>query len=135
MQRWIQRAGWSAGIAATLWACDGSGGATKLKDPKEKAAALWETRCAACHGPQGLGDGSAVPGIRIRPPDMSHPAWQAAWDDARIKRIILLGGPAEERSHVMSPNPDLAEEPAVVEELVQIIRRLPSGATPPAPGR
>jgi hypothetical protein len=119
--------------ALILASCDGSGGATRMTDPAAKAQTLWDARCAACHGPQGRGDGSAVPGIRIKPPDLTHPAWQDAWSDERIARIILLGGPAEQRSHVMSPNPDLADEPEVVAELIQIIRRLPERAAAPAP--
>ena len=105
-------------------ACDGSGGAKRLEDPKARAATLWEHRCAACHGPTGKGDGPSVPGIRIVPPDMSLPAWQRAWSDERIANIIVNGGPAEGRSHVMSPNPDLAADPEGVAELVKVVRGL-----------
>lgn len=123
-----RREAWMALAMLSLWwglaACDGSGNAHNITDPKLKAATLWEHRCAACHGLEGEGDGPSVPGIRIQPVDLTHPAWQAAWDDTRIKRVILEGGPAEGRSHVMSPNPDLADDPATVNELVKLIRTL-----------
>ncbi|MEO1267464.1 MAG: c-type cytochrome [Myxococcota bacterium] len=119
--------GWMAVavLGVALLGCDGSGGATRVADdPKLKAQLLWDNRCAACHGAEGHGNGPAVPGLRAQPRDLTHPMWHKSVTDERIHTVILEGGPAVGLSHVMSPNPDLEDDPATVAELVQLVRSL-----------
>jgi len=115
-----------------LLGCDGSGGATKVKSPTIKAQLLWDNRCAACHGLTGRGDGEATPGLRSprKPRDLTNPDWQSGVDDDRIRKVIVEGGPAVGLSHVMSPNPDLIDDPKTVDELVKLVRRLGGASMP-----
>ena len=124
--------GASAVVPLLIWTCfavlglgcDGSGGATKVQDPQLKAKLIWENRCGACHGVEGRGDGEAVPGLRAVPRNLTNIAWQDSVSDERIYKVIVEGGPSINLSHVMSPNPDLANDPKTVNELVKIVRGL-----------
>jgi len=89
--------------------------------PAARARFIYESNCATCHGPQGAGDG--ISGGGLNPPrSFRDREWQAEVDDARIARVMVEGGEAVGLSPLMPPNPDLADEPAVVEELVKIVR-------------
>ncbi len=91
--------------------------------PAERAEHVWSNRCAACHGVNGTGDGPAARGIRAHPRDFTSRGWQEAATNARIRKVIVEGGASIGLSHVMSKNPDLAEHPEVVDELIKIVRR------------
>ena len=101
--------------------------------PAAKAAAreLWTTRCANCHGPDGRGDGPSGR-VLLKPPRDFHDAtWQAGVTDDHLRRTIVEGGHSVGLSRDMAANADLAHRPAVVDELVQIVRSHRRG--PPAP--
>lgn len=54
------------------------------------AAALWEMRCASCHGVRGRGDGpNKPPGAQL--PDMTAPSYRSAHSDAELHAIIKQG--------------------------------------------
>lgn len=120
--------GWCALGLACVWGvgCDGSGGAMKAQTPQARAKLLWEHRCAACHGMTGRGDGEAAPGLLMEavPRDLSDAQWQAGVADGYVAKVIVEGGASVGLSHVMSPNPDLAEDAETVAELVKIVRGL-----------
>lgn len=111
--------------------CDGSGGAMKAQTPEARAKLLWEHRCAACHGMTGKGDGEAAPGLLMEavPRDLTDPQWQKGVADAYLARVIVKGGASVGLSHVMSPNPDLEDDPKAVAELVKIVRGLKAKET------
>lgn len=50
----------------------------------ERGGKLFQTHCAACHGPRGRGDGPAAAALTPRPPDLAvmgwrHPPGDLAW--------------------------------------------------------
>jgi mono/diheme cytochrome c family protein len=97
-----------------------------LITPEAKAAAeqIFSTRCAACHGPQGKGDGAASAGLDPKPRDFTDPSWQEGVTDEHLEKIVTYGGAAVGKSPAMPPNPDLQAKPAVVAGLRAHIRAL-----------
>ena len=75
-----------------------------------------------CHGSGGKGDGPTAATLNPRPRDLSSKDWQKSMSDGQIRTVILQGGVGLGKSPLMPPNPDLADKPAVVEELVKIVR-------------
>lgn len=88
------------------------------------AATLFADRCAACHGPAGLGDGPAAAALQPRPRSLADKAWQASVTDAHIASAIIGGGAAVGLSPLMPPQGDLAAQPEVVAALVRHVRTL-----------
>lgn len=76
-----------------------------------------------CHGVDGKGDGPTAATLNPKPRDLSNKEWQKSMSDGQIRTIILRGGAGVGKSPLMPANPDLADKPAVVEELVKIVRR------------
>jgi hypothetical protein len=83
---------------------------------------VFNNRCAMCHGREGRGDGVSAGALTTKPRDYSDPKWQASVTDDAIKQIIVQGGKALGKSESMQPNADLANQPAVLDGLVAIIR-------------
>jgi cytochrome c len=88
------------------------------------AAEIFESRCVACHGAEGRGDGPASSNLNPKPLNFHNSRWQKSIDDATIARAIVFGGQAVGVSAEMAPNPDLESEPAVVAALVEHVRKL-----------
>jgi hypothetical protein len=80
------------------------------------------TRCAACHGASGRGDGAAAAGLTPRPRDFSDPAWRTTRTDLELAAIIRDGGLAHRLSPAMPAHADLA--PADIDALVRCVRTL-----------
>lgn len=95
-------------------------GATARKEAMTK----WDTLCAACHGRRGDGDGLAGAALNPKPRALSDAWWQRSVDDARLRAVIVGGGPAVGLNAAMPPNPDLKRKPHVVQALVEHIRSL-----------
>ncbi len=89
-----------------------------------EAQQIFATRCAACHGPQGRGDGPASGGLTPRPANFTDRAWQGRVTDPHVEQIIQYGGAAVGRSPAMPSNPDLTSKPEVVAALRAHIREL-----------
>lgn len=87
-----------------------------------EAREVFNTRCTACHGSSGKGDGMAAAALNPKPRDMTDGAWQKSVTDDHVKKVIVEGGAAVGKSPLMAANPDLKDKPAVVEELVKIVR-------------
>ncbi|MBX5482909.1 MAG: cytochrome c [Myxococcaceae bacterium] len=101
-------------VTALLSACqdgdDGGSSGTDASGPAIQRAAgavLYANRCAACHGSEGRGDGTAGKGLTPSPRNFRDPAWQAQVTDQRIETVIRYGGAAAGLSPVMPPGPDL----------------------------
>jgi mono/diheme cytochrome c family protein len=92
----------------------------------EEAAAIFDSRCFTCHGPEGAGDGPASAGLTPPPRNFQDAEWQASVTDEYIGKIIRYGGAAVGRSPAMPGNPDLNGKPEVVAALVVRIRSLAS---------
>ncbi len=93
-------------------------------EARAQAADIFETRCVACHGAEGHGDGPAAANLKPRPRDFHNVKWQKSISDATIARAIVSGGQAVGVSSEMAANPDLEDEPAVVAALVEHVRAL-----------
>jgi mono/diheme cytochrome c family protein len=93
-------------------------------EARAQAADIFESRCVACHGLDGHGDGPAAANLNPRPRDFHDPKWQKSIDDTTIARAIVSGGQAVGVSVEMAANPDLEDEPAVVAALVEHVRGL-----------
>jgi cytochrome c553 len=87
-----------------------------------RAQQIWRERCTECHGASGRGDGPGAAKLDARPKDFSDREWQDREEDDELADVIVSGGRAHGYSAEMPPNPDLAGEPEVVQELVRIIR-------------
>lgn len=121
----------AAGAAAwvlVLVGCEPKG-QVRPGDPELVRAAqqIFATRCANCHGPRGRGDGPAGRGLWPPPRDFGDAAWQASVDDARLRAVIVGGGAAAGLSTQMQANPDLADSPVLVGELIRIVRACSNG--------
>ena len=116
-------------------------GAPAAKEPAAPAAAapaqasaaaaaeaeqIFQTRCVACHGPKGAGDGPASKGLTPPPRNFQDPQWQASVTDAHIEQIVQYGGAAVGKSAAMPANPDLMSKPEVVTALRAYVRGLAS---------
>jgi len=89
---------------------------------RERAAALFAERCAACHGPEGRGDGPGAAAMDPKPRNYHDPEWQQSVTDEEIEQAIVYGGAAVGKSPLMVGNPDLAGQPEVVTALREIVR-------------
>ena len=87
-----------------------------------EAQNLYGTVCATCHGPGGRGDGPAAANLNPKPRDYTDKAWQASVGDAEIRKTILEGGLAVGKSPIMPAQPQLADKPEVLEEMIKIVR-------------
>ncbi len=100
----------------------GSPAAEVTADARQEAQQIFSTRCAACHGAQGYGDGPGAAGLDPKPRNYHDTAWQDSVTDAEIESVIVYGGAAAGRSPMMVGNPDLGAKPDVVAALREIIR-------------
>jgi mono/diheme cytochrome c family protein len=89
---------------------------------QQEAQAMFDKRCAVCHGAGGAGDGPSADSFQPRPGNYTDPAWQASITDDQIKEIILKGGANLGKSPAMPSNTLLRERPEVLDGLVKIIR-------------
>ena len=90
--------------------------------PDAEAKQIAESRCAMCHGKTGKGDGPNGVTLSPKPQDLTTKEWQKSVSDAQVRSVILKGGGAIGKSPLMPGNPDLESKPAVVDELVKIVR-------------
>jgi cytochrome c553 len=91
-------------------------------DEPSQAQLMFQTVCATCHGMDGTGKGPAAETLNPKPRNYTDPAWQASVTDAQLKETILKGGQGVGKSPMMPGQPQLADHPEVLDELVQIIR-------------
>lgn len=91
-------------------------------DPAAEARNVFSTRCAACHGPEGKGDGAGAAALDPKPRAFADGAWQDSVDDAYLRKVIVEGGAAVQKSVAMPGNPDLNAKQDVLAELVKHIR-------------
>lgn len=87
-----------------------------------QAELMFGTVCATCHGADGSGNGPAAQALTVKPRNYTDAHWQASVTDDQIKEIILKGGAGVGKSPSMPPNPQLQDQPEVLNGLVQMIR-------------
>ena len=87
-----------------------------------QAEQMFATVCATCHGMDGSGRGPAAEALNPKPRDYTDPAWQASITDDQLKETILKGGQGVGKSPMMPGQPQLKDQPEVLDGLVRIIR-------------
>jgi mono/diheme cytochrome c family protein len=97
-----------------------AGGGAQLDSVQAKD--VFNSRCAACHGPNGDGNGPASAALNPKPRNYHDKEWQKKVTDEDIRKTITYGGAAVGKSPVMPASPDLDSKPEVVEGLLQIVR-------------
>lgn len=107
-------------------ACGGGAAKKSNADPAVVAEAkqVWETRCVTCHGPQGLGNGVNAKMLKTKPRSFRDADWQKETTDDRIRLVMIEGGGAAGLSTDMAANLDLKDKPAVVDELLAMVRSM-----------
>lgn len=100
-----------------------STGAAAANIDAKAAKEIFDTRCSACHGTNGKGDGPGAAALTPKPRDYTDKSWQKSVTDDQLKKVIVLGGAAVGKSAIMPASPDLDSKPEVVEGLVQLIRK------------
>ena len=126
---------WAAAVAwvGVLAACSTRDSGTRESTPvtstpktsveaRQQAQQMFSTRCAACHGPEGRGNGPAAVSLKPPPRNYHDPVWQASVTDDEIEKAIVYGGAAVGRSPAMVGNPDLGGKPEVVAALREMVR-------------
>ena len=104
--------------AANEQATVAGGGAIDSAQAKQ----IFDSRCAACHGPDGRGNGPGAAALNPKPRNYHDQEWQSKVTDDEIRKAIVYGGAAVGKSPAMVSNPDLDSKPAVVEGLLHIVR-------------
>ncbi|MBK7049138.1 MAG: c-type cytochrome [bacterium] len=89
---------------------------------RKEAHEMFNTRCAACHGQFGRGDGPGAAGLNPKPRNYADAAWQSTVTDEEIEKAIVYGGAAVGKSPQMVANPDLQAKPGVVAALREKVR-------------
>lgn len=120
-------------VAMPLGAIDGgapvhAGPSNSTASATELARERFTTTCVACHGERGDGNGPAAGSLPVKPRDYTDAAWQRSVTDADLRSIIVRGGAAVGKSPMMPAQPDLADQPQVLDALVAIVRGF--GPTP-----
>lgn len=54
--------------------------------------AVYETNCASCHGPNGMGDGPAAAALDPKPRNFTDKEYMQHRDRATLRKVIVEGG-------------------------------------------
>jgi uncharacterized membrane protein/cytochrome c551/c552 len=96
----------------------------------EEARVVFTQRCTPCHGAEGRGNGPSAAMLNPKPRNYRDPEWQKTVTDERIALTILLGGSFVGKSESMPGNPDLADKPETLSELVKLLRSFGQDGNP-----
>jgi len=91
-------------------------------DPAKRAASMYAMVCQMCHGEAGRGDGGNAKNLATKPRDYTDPTWQASVTDADLKAAIIKGGAGVGKSAEMPAQPQLEQQPEVLDAMVALIR-------------
>jgi mono/diheme cytochrome c family protein len=86
----------------------------------QDAAAIYQQKCAACHGASGMSDGPAS--ATLQPPPEPFPKALKGKNDDWIAKIISKGGPAVGLSPMMPAQPSLNDDQ--VKALAEYVKSL-----------
>ena len=87
-----------------------------------KGQEVYNTYCALCHGPTGLGDGVGAAALDPKPRDLSSAAILETYTDEFLVNVITNGGMAVGKSPAMPPWGGIVS-PEDIENLVAHIRQ------------
>jgi len=99
-----------------------SGKRTVAAGDGDQAQKMFQMMCAVCHGFDGKGRGPGADMLDPKPRDYTDATWQAQVTDDYLKKVILEGGAANGKSAAMPGQPQLKDQPEVLDGLVKIIR-------------
>ena len=68
-----------------------------------KGAEVYNTYCALCHGPTGLGDGVGAAALDPKPRDLSSAEIMQDYTDEYLEKVIAEGGGSVGKSFAMPP--------------------------------
>ena len=128
--QWVWIAAAALSLASTA-ACSKSSGSESSGDQapaasgaidSARAKEIFDARCAACHGPEGRGNGPGAMALNPKPRNYHDKDWQEKATDDEIRKAIIYGGAAVGKSPSMPGNPDLDAKPQTVDGLLQIVR-------------
>lgn len=88
----------------------------------DQSQKMFQMMCAVCHGFDGKGHGPGADMLDPKPRDYTDATWQASVTDEYLKKVILEGGAANGKSPAMPGQPQLKDQPEVLDGLVKIIR-------------
>ena len=87
-----------------------------------KGQEVYNTYCALCHGPTGLGDGVGAAALDPKPRDLSSAAILETYTDEYLVNVITNGGMAVGKSPAMPPWGGIVS-PEDIENVVAHIRQ------------
>jgi mono/diheme cytochrome c family protein len=87
-----------------------------------KGQEVYNTYCALCHGPTGLGDGVGAAALDPKPRDLSSAAILETYTDEFLVNVITNGGMAVGKSPAMPPWGGIVT-PEDIENVVAHIRQ------------
>ncbi len=74
-----------------------------LASDSAKGQEVYNTYCALCHGPTGLGDGVGAAALDPKPRDLSSAEILQGYSDEYLRKVISEGGVAVGKSAAMPP--------------------------------
>jgi len=77
-------------------------GSAEDKGNAAEGKTQYENICAACHGPEGKGDGVASAALDPKPRDLSDGAYVSTLSNEHLYKVISEGGPAVGLSPMMA---------------------------------
>ena len=72
------------------------------KGDAAKGKETFQTTCAACHGPEGKGDGVAAAALDPKPRNLTDAAFMSTQSDDRVYKVISEGGASVGLSPMMA---------------------------------
>lgn len=103
------------GIAVNTISAEEKGDAAKGKT-------IFEANCAACHGPEGKGDGVAAQALDPKPRDLSNAEFTSTVTNEHLYKVISEGGAAVGLSPLMAAWNGILSE-AEIWDIVAFIRQ------------
>ncbi len=88
-------------FAAAAACADGKQAAAKKAALIEAGRSVYETNCAACHGPSGQGDGAAAAALDPKPRNLTDAAYMKTRSAETLRKVIAEGGQSVGLSPVM----------------------------------
>jgi mono/diheme cytochrome c family protein len=87
----------AAGVVVTLPSVSAA-----EKGDAAKGKETFQTTCAACHGPEGKGDGVAAAALDPKPRNLSDAAYVSTLSDEHLYKVISEGGASVGLSPMMA---------------------------------
>jgi mono/diheme cytochrome c family protein len=122
MGRWTKAAASAAVIGGLVGLAMVQSAAAQGKGDPMAGEALYKTRCAACHGPIGAGDGPTGQKLKEKPSNWTKGEGLKGLTDQQVFDTIKKGGPATGKSKAMLAFPKLSD--AEVWNLVAYVKKL-----------